>query len=54
MTPKPLIPMGMEAFKLEESANDSHYAAFFAGYSGYPVKPERMKELKAALREKRA
>lgn len=52
MTPKPLIPMGIEAFKLEESASDDHYAAFFAGYSGYPVKPEYMADLKAALQEK--
>ena len=29
MTPKPLIPIGIEAFKLEESANDNHYAASF-------------------------
>lgn len=40
MTPKPLIPMGIEAFKLEESASDDHYAAFFSGYSGYMFKAE--------------
>ena len=51
MTPKPLIPMGIEAFKLEESANDNHYAAFFSGYSGYMFDPWEMDALKAALRE---
>lgn len=51
MTPKPLIPMGIEAFKLEESASDDHYAAFFSGYSGYMFDPWEMDALKAALRE---
>lgn len=51
MTPKPLRPMGIETFQLDKSASDNHYAAFFAGYSGYPVKPGQMDELKAALVE---
>lgn len=51
MTPKPLIPIGIEAFKLEESANDNHYAAFFSGYSGYMFDPWEMNALKAALLE---
>ena len=51
MTPKPLIPMVIEAFDLEESANDDHYAAFFAGYSGYQFDPWEMNAFKASLQE---
>jgi hypothetical protein len=43
--------MVIEAFNIEESANDDHYAAFFAGYSGYPVTPGEIDALKAALVE---
>lgn len=51
MTPKPLRPMGIEIFQLDKSASDNHYAAFFAGYSGYPVDAEGLAVLKAALQE---
>jgi len=51
MTPKPLRPMGIETFQLDKSVDDDHYAAFFAGYSGYPVTPGEMDVLKAALVE---